>query len=104
MISLKSSYKLYIYIYTRVMHKDQVGQNLILFCFPIFYSTYDNFCEILRNVMFSKCDKEMEKKGIPCDCPIPTGLFSVPTQSITITEEQVENIPSALSWFVEVCI
>jgi ganglioside GM2 activator len=54
--------------------------------------------------MFSKCDEEMENKGIPCDCPIPTGLFSVPTQKITVTDEQIEKIPSALNWFVEASI
>ena len=52
--------------------------------------------------MFSKCDKEMENKGVPCDCPIPTGLFTIPTQSITVTKEQIENMYSTLSWFVEV--
>lgn len=84
------------------MYTVQYKLYLILSCLSIFNSTYDNFCEILRNVMFSKCDKEMENKGIPCDCPIPTGLFTVPTQSITVTKEQIENIPSALGWFVEV--
>ncbi|EDO43020.1 predicted protein, partial [Nematostella vectensis] len=46
--------------------------------------TYDNFCNLLRGVMFSKCNKTMEDTGIPCDCPIPTGTFSVPTQSLVI--------------------
>jgi hypothetical protein len=53
-------------------------------------------------MMFSKCDEEMENKGIPCDCPIPTGLFSVPSQTITVTKEQIDKLPSALNWFVEV--
>ena len=54
--------------------------------------------------MFSKCDNEMEKIGIPCDCPIPTGLFSVPIQTIPVTKDQIDQLPSALSWFVEVIL
>ena len=43
--------------------------------------------------MFSKCDKEMEAGGVPCDCPIPTGTFTVPTQTVTVTSQQISEIP-----------
>ncbi|XP_032241744.1 uncharacterized protein LOC116620183 [Nematostella vectensis] len=55
--------------------------------------TYDNFCELVRGVMFGKCDKEMENTGIPCDCPIPTGTFTLPPQAITVTPEMIEKVP-----------
>ena len=42
--------------------------------------------------MFSKCDVKMERSGVPCDCPLPTGTFNVPTQSIKVTNEQLSQI------------
>ncbi|KAK3703210.1 hypothetical protein QZH41_016060, partial [Actinostola sp. cb2023] len=68
-------------------------------CDFISYSTYDNFCELLRGMMFNECDREMQNQGIPCDCPIPTGKFTIPTQSITVTKEQIEKIP-VWNWLV----
>ncbi|KAK3741400.1 hypothetical protein QZH41_006213 [Actinostola sp. cb2023] len=55
--------------------------------------TYDNFCELLRGMMFNECDREMQNQGIPCECPIPTGRFTIPTQAITVTKEQIDKIP-----------
>ncbi|KAK3703207.1 hypothetical protein QZH41_016061, partial [Actinostola sp. cb2023] len=61
--------------------------------------TYDNFCELLRGVIFSECDREMENQGIPCECPIPTGRFTIPTQSFTVTKEHIKKIP-VWNWLV----
>lgn len=70
-------------------------------CLIVFSSTYDNFCDLLRGKVFSKCDRAMENTGISCDCPIPTGLFTIPTQLIKVTKEMIEQIP-VWNWIVNV--
>ncbi|KAK3703196.1 hypothetical protein QZH41_004963 [Actinostola sp. cb2023] len=63
--------------------------------------TYNmNFCELLRGVMFNTCDPEMENQGIPCDCPIPTGKFTIPTQAITVTKDQIAKFIPVGKWLL----
>ena len=61
--------------------------------YPFSFSTYEDFCRKLRKLMFNRCTKEMEAKGVPCDCPIPTGTFTIPTQTVTVTSKELDEIP-----------
>ncbi|EDO36431.1 predicted protein [Nematostella vectensis] len=54
---------------------------------------YSNFCEMIRSAAFSKCDEVMEAQGVPCDCPIPTGQFALPLQSIPVPADMLSAIP-----------
>lgn len=76
------------------IQKNVAGVWTTIPCISDFGScTYDNFCGMLRGLMFNKCDKEMEAKGVPCDCPFPTGTFTLPTQTVKVTNEQISQIP-----------